>query len=85
MYAADGVDPFLLSADTALDLSRETGIAPDDFDVRVINEVVERGDVFGLLYLRDVFQQGLLLDDKDFDRRGMCWSGSGIGTGSARG
>ena len=70
VYAADGVDPFLLSADTALVLSRETGIAPDDFDVRVINDVVERGDVFGLLYLRDVFQQGLLLDDKDSDRRG---------------
>lgn len=70
VYAADGVDPLLLSADTALELSRETGIPPDDFDVRVINEVVERGDVFGLLYLRDVFQQGLLLDDKDFDRRG---------------
>ncbi len=70
VYARDGVDPFLLSADTALDLSRDTGIPPDDFDIRVINHVVERGDVFGLLYLRDVFQQGLLLDDKDSDQRG---------------
>jgi uncharacterized protein len=70
VYARDGVDPFLLSADTALDLSRDTGIPPDDFDIRVINTVVDHGDVFGLLYLRDVFQQGLLLDDKDPDRRG---------------
>lgn len=70
VYAADGVDPFLLSADTALDLSRETGIPPDDFDVQVINDVVEGSDVFGLLYLRDVFQQGLLLEDKDPGRRG---------------
>ena len=70
LYARDGVDPFLLSADTALGLSTDTGIPPDDFDIRVINDVVEHGDVLGLLYLRTVFQQGMLLHDKDPDLRG---------------
>lgn len=70
VYARAGVDPLLLSADTALSLSAETGIPPDSFDIRVINDIVTGGDVFGLLYLRNVLEHGTLLVDKDQGLRG---------------
>jgi len=78
VYIQNSVDPLLLCADTALALSKETGIPPDTFDVRVINEIVERGDVFGLLYLRNVLETGRLLADKDPDLRGSVLDRYGL-------
>ena len=39
------------------------------FDVRVINELLEHGDLFALCYLQRVFEKNHLLVDKDVDRR----------------
>jgi predicted nucleotidyltransferase len=57
-------DPLRLSVDLKIALSEKTGINPDTFDVRVINHLLRKGDLFSLLYLRDVLVQGELLLDK---------------------
>jgi len=62
-------DPFRLSADLKIALSEKTGINPDTFDVRVINHLIIKGDLFSLLYLRDVMSRGDLLLDNDFSQR----------------
>lgn len=62
-------DPLRLSVDLKIALSEKTGINPDTFDVRVINHLLRKGDLFSLLYLRDVLSQGELLLDNDFSQR----------------
>ena len=62
-------DPFRLSIDLKIALSEKTGINPDIFDIRVINHLLKKGDLFSLLYLRDVLGQGDLLIDNDFSQR----------------
>ena len=65
VYAAsDGVDVHQLSADLKIALHKKTGLAPDSFDIRILNGLPENGDVFALLYLKNVLQQNLLLTDK---------------------
>lgn len=46
-----------------------TGLPADLLDVRVINGLLERGDLFTLLYLREILENGTLCVDNDFDRR----------------
>jgi predicted nucleotidyltransferase len=65
IYSATDADPHKLSADLKVNLHKKTGIAPDSFDVRILNALVERGDIFGLLYLRNVLQAGRILVDKN--------------------
>ena len=65
VYSAMDADPHKLSADLKIDLHKKTGIAPDRFDVRILNTLVERGDIFVLLYLRNVLQAGRILVDKN--------------------
>jgi hypothetical protein len=62
-------DPFRLSMDLKIALSEKTGINPDIFDIRVINHLLRKGDLFSLLYLKDVLSQGDLLIDNDFSQR----------------
>jgi predicted nucleotidyltransferase len=62
-------DPFRLSIDLKIALSEKTGINPDMFDIRVINHLLRKGDLFSLLYLRDVLGRGDLLIDNDFSQR----------------
>ena len=62
-------DPLRLSVDLKIALSEKTGINPDVFDVRVINHLLRKGDLFSLLYLRDVLGRGELLLDNDFSQR----------------
>ena len=62
-------DPLRLSVDLKIALSEKTGINPDLFDVRVINHLLSKGDLFSLLYLRDVLSRGELLLDNDFSQR----------------
>ena len=62
-------DHFRLSVDLKIALSEKTGINPDVFDVRVINHLLSKGDLFSLLYLRDVLSRGELLLDNDFSQR----------------
>ena len=70
VYSSPGTDPFVLSADLKIVLYQATGFPADRFDVRVINEVVSKGDLFGLVFLRRLFATGVLLVDRDADRRG---------------
>jgi predicted nucleotidyltransferase len=65
IFSAQGADPHKLSSDVKVDLYKNTGIAPDSFDVRILNTLVERGDIFGLLYLRNVLKVGRMLVDKN--------------------
>jgi predicted nucleotidyltransferase len=58
-----------LAVDLKIDLHEETGVPPDTFDVRLIGDLVEKGDIFGLLYLRNVLDGGRILVDKDRDVR----------------
>jgi predicted nucleotidyltransferase len=69
VYAKADEDPHLLSADLKIALHRETGVSPDYFDVRVLNGMDAHCDLFGLLYLRDVLEEGRVLTDKDPDIR----------------
>ena len=65
VYSAAGVPPFALSADLKLAFSRRTGLAPDLFDVRMINDLPEKGDLFALVFLRNLFSNHELLIDRD--------------------
>jgi len=78
VYSTSGVDPFVLAADLKIALYQATGVLPDHFDVRVINEVVSKGDLFGLVFLRRLFATGVLLVDRDADRKGDFLEAYGI-------
>ena len=65
VYSAGESDPHALSAELKIALSHGTALPPDIFDIRVINHLLEKGDLFALLYLRNVFSGNLLLSDKD--------------------
>lgn len=65
VYSAGESVPHELSADLKIALSHGTALLPDVFDVRVINHLLERGDLFALFYLRNVFSNNLLILDKD--------------------
>jgi predicted nucleotidyltransferase len=69
VYATADSSPLQLSADLKIALAEQTGQAPDRFDVRVINHLLEKGDLFALLFLRDVLSAGELLTDNDFQQR----------------
>jgi len=59
-------------------LSAETGLPQDMFDVRVIDDLVHKGDIFSLVFLREILGNGILLADKDFDRRAQFIEGYGL-------
>jgi predicted nucleotidyltransferase len=69
VYSIAGCDALLLSTDLKIALHEHTGMAPDFFDVRVINGILDHGDLFSLLYLKHIFATNQLLLDKDFDAR----------------
>jgi predicted nucleotidyltransferase len=69
IYAIPESDPFRLSADLKLALSEKTGKSPDLFDIRVINHLLIKGDLFSLLYLKEVLSLGSLLIDNNFSER----------------
>ena len=58
-------DCYSLAVDLKIDLHKATGMPPDTFDVRVIGDLIETGDLFALLYLRNVLEGGRILVDKD--------------------
>ncbi len=70
IYSATDADPHKLSADLKVDLHKKTGIEPDSFDVRILNALVEHGDIFGLLFLRNVLKTGRILVDKNSKAHG---------------
>lgn len=69
VFSTLDTDPLRLSVDLKIALSEKTGINPDTFDIRVINHLLRKGDLFSLLYLRDVLGQGELLLDNNFSQR----------------
>ena len=70
VFAVEGADLFSLSADLKVALAAATGLAADRFDVRVINDLIENGDLFALLYLKAVLQTDAGLQvDRAPDRR----------------
>ncbi len=70
VFARDCADEFELAANLQTELYHKTGLSPDFFDVRVINSVSRHGDIFGLVYLKNVLQKGKVLVDNDFNLRG---------------
>ncbi len=62
-------DCYTLAVDLKIDLHKATGIPPEAFDVRIIGDLIEKGDIFTLLYLRNVLDGGRILVDKDRDVR----------------
>jgi uncharacterized protein len=69
VFPGGQTDAYSLAVDLKIDLHKETGIPPDTFDVRLIGDLIEKGDIFGLLYLRNVLDGGRILVDKDGDVR----------------
>jgi predicted nucleotidyltransferase len=69
VYSKDDSPPMSLSVDLKIALSEKTGNAPDQFDVRIVNYLLPKGDLFALLYLKDVLNRGRLLVDNDFQKR----------------
>jgi predicted nucleotidyltransferase len=64
IYALEAADPHGLSADLKIELHKKTGLPPENFDIRIINDLAKRGNCFGLLYLRNVLDSDMLLFDK---------------------
>jgi uncharacterized protein len=69
VYPADHVEGNAMALDLKIALYHETGMPADVFDVRPIREVLASGDIFGLLYLKKVLEEGRLLVDKNPDVR----------------
>lgn len=65
VYADEQVNPHLLSADLKILLHKNTGLSPETFDIRVINDLLRDGDIFSLLYLKDVLTHNKLLFSRD--------------------
>lgn len=71
IYSDERSDNYSLSADLKIELHEETKVPPDAFDIRIINGILDRGDIFALLYLRNVLEQGRVIVDKRFDVRAV--------------
>ena len=69
VFPVSQADYYSLAVDLKIDLSKATGVPPETFDVHVIVDIIEKGDLFGLLYLRNVLDGGQILVDKDHDVR----------------
>jgi len=65
VYSDEQVNPHLLSADLKILLHKSTGLSPETFDIRVINDLLRDGDIFSLLYLKDVLRHNRLLFSRD--------------------
>ena len=69
IYAKPGSNPSLLAVELKIALSESTGLAPDLFDIKIINGLLEHGDLFSLLFLKRLFEGHRVLADKDYDLR----------------
>ena len=43
VFPESQADSYSLAVDLKIDLHKETGMPPDTFDVRILNEIIERG------------------------------------------
>jgi len=69
VYASDDQNPHVLPVELKIALYQATGLSADTFDIRVINGIVENGDLFGLLYLKNIFSESRLIVDRNPDVR----------------
>lgn len=69
VYSKEGSDPFQVSSDLKVALHEATGASPDFYDIRVINDLLEKGDLFSLIFLKYLLEKNQVLVDKDFDLR----------------
>lgn len=69
VYSAGDAGFHELSSDLKIALHKRTGLSPDTFDIRFLNGVAEHGDVFALLYLKNVLSENRLLVDRDPETR----------------
>ena len=69
VFPVSQADCYSLAVDLKIDLQKATGMPPDAFDVRVMGDLIEKDDLFVLLYLRNVLEGGRILVDKDCDVR----------------
>ncbi|MCF8084316.1 MAG: nucleotidyltransferase domain-containing protein [Deltaproteobacteria bacterium] len=69
VFAAEGAEGHNLSADLKVALHKRIDLPPDAFDVRILNGLAEGGDIFGLLYLKNVLSGTQLLVDRNPDVR----------------
>jgi len=58
-----------LAVDLQIELHRQTRLPPETFDVRLLGNVIDHGDVFGLLYMKSVVDGGRIIVDKDAEVR----------------
>jgi uncharacterized protein len=69
LYSVEQANPHALAADLKIALHKKTGSTPDTFDIRVINGLLEHGDIFSLLYLKNILTCNQLLVDRNFVAR----------------
>lgn len=65
VYTDPSVDSKSTAVDLQIELHRETGLPPEAFDIRNLEGIIGKGDLFGLLYLKNVVDGGKVLVDKD--------------------
>jgi len=71
VFGRTDVSPHVLSADLKVALYHRTGLSPDLFDIRVINDILEKGNLFSLVFLRNVFSKNFLLVDRSRSARAL--------------
>jgi len=69
VFSARSDDTFSLAGDLKIALYQNSGIPSDFFDVRIINDILDTGDLFALLYLKSVLMKNLILVDRVPDIR----------------
>lgn len=69
IYSSEEATSHELAADIKIALHLKTNISPDLFDIRIINGLLDHGDIFSLLYLKNVLACNRLLVDRDFGIR----------------
>jgi predicted nucleotidyltransferase len=65
IYATNYENPFIISSDLKYELYKQTGIPADIFDIQIINDIPHKGNLFSLLYLKNIFDKGMLIVDKN--------------------
>ena len=78
VYGKEPLDQYRLPADLKINLYKAAGVPPDRYDIRVLNPVIENGDIFGLLYLKNVLTESRVLVDKDPDARAVFLERYGV-------
>ena len=63
IFSDPKADNYSLPVDLKVSLHRKTDLPPEAFNIRIINDTVAKGDIFTLLYLRNVLEDGCVLVD----------------------